>query len=747
MTPRGKSLLAFAVLAALAGFEACRLGTPGAVPADAPPDRFSAARAIATLHAVSLDAPHPLGTPAHDAVRDHIAAAFEALDYQVDVQHTFACNAAAVCGNVDNIIARAPGQPPGRKAVVVAAHYDSVPAGPGASDDGTGVASALEIARAVRHEPLANPVVFLIDDGEESRLLGAEGYVADAARSKDAAFIINVEARGTTGTPYLFETSREQRWLIPVVARALPHPVTGSLFATIYDLLPNDTDLTVFKRARRAGINFAYLGGATQYHTPLDSFANVDDGSVQRRGDQVLAMVRAFAATNLDDIAPGGAVWFDVFAAFVVWWPSGWSVWITAVAIALLGVAMVRGMRNGRLTIIGVVLGVASFAAGAALAFGLGVALAGLLGLRAPGALFAPHPGPMIAAAWLLGIAAALAVAALARRRASFDAVFVGHAVAWNAVAVAITMLLPGAAYLAVVPGAVMAVVAVLRATLRAGEALVSLASLVGAAIVFLPFALVVYDALGPGSLAVIATMLALVATTFAPLVNETARRLVPGCIALAVVLGVIAAVVPNQSASHPRQLTLAHVTDGDTGAASWQADSLTPELRAVASFEPTRRTVAPWSGRAGMAEVAPAPGAANPPPVVNVAAATPGAGDGTRLITIDMASARQAPRVAIAWHSTAETVAVRINGVTPPPPPARWHTSLAPGWNRVQVRGSSAHVEITVRGAAPAEAIVSDTSFGLPAAAAPLIQARDASGAVPVRDGDVTVVERRVAW
>jgi hypothetical protein len=747
MTPRGKSLLVFAVLAALAGLETCRLGNPDAEPADAPADRFSAARAIATLHAVSLDAPHPLGTPAHDAVRDTIAAALRALDYQVDVQHTFACNAAAVCGNVDNLIARAPGQPPGRRAVVVAAHYDSVPAGPGASDDGTGVASALEIARAIRHEPLANPVVFLIDDGEESGLLGAEGYVADAARSSDAAFIINLEARGTTGTPFLFETSREQRWLIPVVARALPHPVTGSLFATIYDLLPNDTDLTVFKRARRAGINFAYVGGATQYHTPLDSFASVDDGSVQRRGDQVLAMVRAFGATSLDDAAPGGAVWFDVFAAFVVWWPSGWSVWITAAAFALLGVAIVRGMRRGRLTIRGVALGVASFVASAALALGLGIALARLLGLRAPGALFAPHPGPMIAAAWLLGIAAALAAAAVARRRASFDAVFAGHAVAWNAVAVVVAMRLPGAAYLAVVPGAVMAVAAVVRATLRAGDALASLASLAGAAIVFLPFALVVYDALGPGSLALIATMLALVATTFARLVSETAPRLVPACVALAVVLGAIAAIVPNRSASHPRQLSLAHVTDGDTGAATWQVDSPTPEVRAAARFEPTPRAVAPWYGALGTADVAPAPAAANPPPTVTVVAAAGVAGDGTRLVTIDVASARGAPRVAIAWHTSAQTVAVRINGVTPPPKPARWNRYLAPGWNRVQVRGSSAHVEITLRGAAPAEAVVSDTSFGLPAAGAPLGAVRDASGAVPVRDGDVTVVERRVTW
>lgn len=305
MTPRGKALLAFAVLAALAGLETCRLGNPDAAPADAPADQFSAARAIATLHAVSLDAPHPLGTAAHDVVRDHIAAALLALDYEVDVQHTFACNAAAVCGEVDNLIARMPGQPPGPKAVVVAAHYDSVPAGPGASDDGTGVASALEIARAIRHEALANPVVFLIDDGEESGLLGAEGFIADAARSKDAAFIINMEARGTTGTPFLFETSREQRWLVPVMARALPHPVTTSLFATIYDLLPNDTDLTVSKRAQRGGINFAYVGGGTQYHTPLDSFANVDDGSVQRRGDQVLAIeipMRAAPAAALNHV-------------------------------------------------------------------------------------------------------------------------------------------------------------------------------------------------------------------------------------------------------------------------------------------------------------------------------------------------------------------------------------------------------------------------------------------------------------
>ncbi len=85
MASRTKALVVFAVLAALAWFESCRLGNPDSAPDSAPTDEFSATRAIATLHAVSLDEPHPVGTPAHDQVRDRIAAALRALDYTVDV--------------------------------------------------------------------------------------------------------------------------------------------------------------------------------------------------------------------------------------------------------------------------------------------------------------------------------------------------------------------------------------------------------------------------------------------------------------------------------------------------------------------------------------------------------------------------------------------------------------------------------------------------------------------------------------
>src|SRR5262245_31985849 len=126
MSPRGKALLAFGVLVALAVVARWRLGNPGPEPDNAPSGVFSATRAIATLRAVSLDAPHPPGSPAHDVVRDRIAARLRALDYDVDIQRTFACSPAATCGMVENLLATIPGQPRNARRVLVVAHYDSV---------------------------------------------------------------------------------------------------------------------------------------------------------------------------------------------------------------------------------------------------------------------------------------------------------------------------------------------------------------------------------------------------------------------------------------------------------------------------------------------------------------------------------------------------------------------------------------------------------------------------------------------
>ncbi|HEX7192732.1 MAG TPA: M28 family peptidase, partial [Thermoanaerobaculia bacterium] len=320
---------------AIGAITAWRLQGPAPKPANAPANEFSAARALqAEKETIGGTTPHPSGSPANKAVRDRIVAHLQTLGYAVRIEKRFACSAHPLCADVENIIATRPGDKPG-PPVLLAVHYDSVPAGPGASDDGIGVASALEVARVIRTEKFRNPIEILIDDGEELGLLGAEGFVRTMP---SVGAVVNLEARGTSGPSYLFETSSNNRWFLGPVARSLPAPVTTSLFAAIYDLLPNDTDLTVFKREGMTGVNFAPVGNVNAYHTPNDDIAHVDLRTLQHQGDNALAAVRTFANIDLHRHPRGNSVWFDVLGFFLVSWPESWTLFLAIVALLIAGI-------------------------------------------------------------------------------------------------------------------------------------------------------------------------------------------------------------------------------------------------------------------------------------------------------------------------------------------------------------------------------------------------------------------------
>src|SRR5690606_34312805 len=214
---------------------------------------------------------------------------------------------------VHNVVARIEGRSPG-PAVLLAAHYDSVPAGPGASDDGVAVAAMLETARALLAGPRPErPVILLIDDGEELGLFGARAFCAEHPWARDVAAVLNFEARGTGGPSLMFETAGGDLDLLRRAASVLSRPMTGSAFAAVYRTMPNDTDLTVFRAHGLAGLNFAFLGGGRRYHTPLDDLAHADPGSMQHHGEQMLALTRALANGPPVDTSPDRcALFFDV---------------------------------------------------------------------------------------------------------------------------------------------------------------------------------------------------------------------------------------------------------------------------------------------------------------------------------------------------------------------------------------------------------------------------------------------------
>ena len=286
---------------------------PAPLAADAPASEFSAGRAHAVLAELLGDGrPHPVGSEANAAVRQRILAVLTRLGYQPQVEEGFSCHPMGVCARVHNIVARLDGRQPG--AVALTSHYDSVGAGPGASDDMASVAVTLEIARILKAgPPPLHTVLLVMDEGEENGLLGAAAFEATSPEAREIKAVVNIEARGTEGASFLFETSSDNGWMISRWAAQAKHPVTTSLAAAIYKRLPNDTDLTVFRRFGLSGVNFAFIGAPTRYHTPYDNLANLSPASLQHQGDNALAAVVGLAgAPELANPPHGDVVFFDV---------------------------------------------------------------------------------------------------------------------------------------------------------------------------------------------------------------------------------------------------------------------------------------------------------------------------------------------------------------------------------------------------------------------------------------------------
>jgi acetylornithine deacetylase/succinyl-diaminopimelate desuccinylase-like protein len=146
------------------------LTVPDPVPASASPMEFSSGRALEHVRAIAQE-PHPMDSPENAAVRDYLVEELSALGVEPEVQKTTAAyypvRGLAQAGRPENVLARLEGTNDAGKAFLLMAHYDSVPNGPGASDDGAGVAAMLETLRALKAAPpLKNDVIFLFTEGE-----------------------------------------------------------------------------------------------------------------------------------------------------------------------------------------------------------------------------------------------------------------------------------------------------------------------------------------------------------------------------------------------------------------------------------------------------------------------------------------------------------------------------------------------------------------------------------------------------
>ncbi len=652
---------------------------PGPVSASAPAQEFSAQRALVALREFATE-PRPLGSVASDRARDYLVDALRSAGFSVQTDRAVGAVSAegvAAFGRVDNIVATLPGRDP-TGSVVLAAHYDSVAAGPGASDDGAAIAAMLETVRALRSsDQLRNDLVLLITDGEEDGLLGAAAFAEQHPLTRQRVVVLNWEARGVSGPSLMFETSRDNAALVDVFADAAPHPHGDSSLVEFYRLLPNNTDFTEFTGAGLPGMNFAYIEGTARYHTPGDSIANLNRASLQHHGANMLGLTRALGNIDLATLTADHDVSFFRFLGLVISYPMD-LVWPLALFALIVLTGLVALARRRRLLsiprlLLSAVSVVLPLAAAVVAAQGLWWAMVALRPDYADNPFLYRPQLYQLAAAGLAALAV-LAWYLLLRRRLHPAALACGPLVWLVLLGVLSAWAAPATSHLVALPGLFLAsggLVALLVPRRSVWPVVAITAGIIPSVVLLMPLGVATFDAAGLAGGGAAAVLLALFGLTLLPLVELLfppveqplgKRRAVLAAVAgmvLVLALTGTGLAVDRVDAAHPRRANLAYVLDTDTGRARWVSRDTEPA-------EWTRRYVEDRSEPAvvgfedGPVWTGPAPTVPVPAPEVTLRSRQ---GD---TVELHVSSPRSAPKVVLRIEHRIDQVVVTAPGLAP---------------------------------------------------------------------------------
>jgi hypothetical protein len=224
-------------------------------------------------------------------------------------------------------------QPIGKGGVLVNAHYDSVSTGYGATDDGVGVVTCLQLVKyflTPGHAPRRG-LVILFNNGEEDYLNGARAY-SQHPMAKFAHTFLNLEGAGAGGRATLFRSSDTE------VTRAYAksqYPFGSVLSADGFKkgMISSETDYVVFDGILGLrGLDVAFFEPRARYHTDQDDARHTSLDSLWHMLSAAVSTTEELVSDNTDRFdghlrddgtVPSGsgtqAVWFDLFgSAFAI---------------------------------------------------------------------------------------------------------------------------------------------------------------------------------------------------------------------------------------------------------------------------------------------------------------------------------------------------------------------------------------------------------------------------------------------
>jgi len=327
---------------------------------------FSINNALNHLKIIS-EKPHYTSSKYHQDVQDYIVNELNKMGLETEIQNQVVLNSRRVGTNAANIIGTIKGSRKG-KSLVLLTHYDSsAHSSFGASDAGSGIVTILEGFRVFlsNNKTPINDIHLVFTDAEEMGLLGAEAFVKNHNLIDNVGLVLNFEARGSGGPSYmLMETNGMNSKLISEFANANPRfPAANSLMYSIYKMLPNDTDLTVFReQANINGFNFAFIGDHFDYHTSLDTYDRLDRNTLLHQADYFMSMVNHFSKSDLSNLNSDVDYVYSNFPFLkLIYFSNSWIFPLLILSVILFLVLIYLGLVLNKLKLEGIFNGITPF--------------------------------------------------------------------------------------------------------------------------------------------------------------------------------------------------------------------------------------------------------------------------------------------------------------------------------------------------------------------------------------------------
>jgi hypothetical protein len=240
----------------------------------------------------------------------------------------------------------------------------------GASDAGSGVVTILESLRAylaLNKAPI-NDIIVLFSDCEEIGLDGATLFVNEHPWASNIGLALNFEARGSGGpSNMILETNGGNSNLIKAFIEANPqYPVTSSLMYSVYKMLPNNTDSTIFREDGDIdSFFFAFIDDHFDYHTANDTVENLDLETLQHQGSYLLPLLTHFADADLSQLkAEEDHVYVNFPFLKMISYPFSWILSMILIALTLFIGLVIYGINRRKLSVKGIGKGFIPFLGG-----------------------------------------------------------------------------------------------------------------------------------------------------------------------------------------------------------------------------------------------------------------------------------------------------------------------------------------------------------------------------------------------